>query len=138
MTLSRRTIIAAVTVCCLAVVAGVAAEHALANGGTVYCDGCTLSSDGVPAQSAVFKDFYYNDMSTSTAADLQIYNYYSGTATCRYHADDSVKVWTGFPTYGRYGYSCVPSTVYSSARCHLLNNTGPTQAGCFAYYETTG
>lgn len=122
---------------CLAVAAGVVAAPALANGTTYYCYPCALSSDGVPAESAVYKDFYYNDMKTTSVVDLQIYNYYSGTKTCSYKNYDFEAVWTGYP-YPEYEDSCVPSTVFSSARCHLFDATGPTTAQCFAEYETVG
>jgi hypothetical protein len=139
MKLSVRTIVVTLTVCCLAILAGVVAEQALANGSTEYCDHCTLPSSGVPAQSTVFKDFYYNleASSYSVYANMQIYNYYSGTTTCAYRQDDTILLYTGSPQgYGQNQDSCIPSTIFSSARCHLLDGTGPITAICYANYQT--
>lgn len=72
---------------------------------------------------------------------MQIYNYYSGTVTCSYWNKDNTYVWTGVTSshwVPRDSQSCVPSTVYASARCHLLHNTGPVTGWCDASYETVG
>jgi hypothetical protein len=124
MTISSRALVLVFAICCLAVGASITAERALANGSTEYCNNCTLPSSGVPAQSAVFKDFYYNDMSSTQGyVNAQVYNYYSGTTTCSYFGDHVVHMYTGYP--GPAGQtSCIPSTVFSSARCHLLDGTG--------------
>lgn len=61
MKISTRSFVIVLGVCCLTVGAGVSAKRALANGSTYYCYQCTLPSNGVPAQSNVFKNFYYNE-----------------------------------------------------------------------------
>jgi hypothetical protein len=139
MKMSRRSILFTLVVCCLAVAAGVMAERAFANGSTVYCADCTLPSSGVPAMSGVFKDFYYNDEATANYVDAQIYNYYSNTVTCSFHGDHVLRIWTGYPTITQpESASCVPSTTFADARCHLLDGTGPSVAYCYARYETAG
>ena len=136
MKISTRSIALILATCCLAVAAGIAAGRALANGNTTYCYQCTLPSDGVPAKSNVFKDFYYNEFSSLGGyVAPHIYNYYSGTTTCQYHSDYAIYIYTGYP--GGQD-SCIPTTTFADARCQLLHGTGPVEAVCQADYETAG
>lgn len=143
MKLSTRAKIITLIVSLLAVVAGVVAVRAFANGSVTYCYNCYLGEGGTPAQSSVMKDFYYNDMVESSPDyryNMELYNYYQGTKTCSFPAYAEEEDWTGWPTYPLPNEdSCIPNTVYSSARCHLLGGSAPgTEFLCWADYETAG
>jgi hypothetical protein len=108
----------------LAVIAGVMAVRAFAST-AVYCNGCTLSSSGVPAVSASHSTWSDNYILTGGYADEQIYNYSSGGFTECTAQSDHVDTLTIF---------CTPPYEPSTARCHLLHGTGPETAECQADY----
>lgn len=66
MTLSTRAGVVTFIAVALAVLAGLMAVRAFANGNIVYCDNCRLPSDGAPASSNVYRDFYYNELTRLT------------------------------------------------------------------------
>lgn len=105
----------------LVVAAGVLATVASA-AFDYYCNGCTLSSSGVPAVSAT-RYHYSNAIELTVAADVHIYlyNVNTGNQTCDWSANNS---------YGGF-YPCAN---YATARCQLLNGTGPRSAVCRSEY----
>lgn len=87
-----------------------------------YCNGCTLSSSGVPAVSAT-RYHISNAMELSVSADWHyfLYNVTTGNQTCDRSGNNS---------YGSF-YACAN---YATARCHLINGTGPRSATCRSEY----
>jgi hypothetical protein len=105
----------------LAVTAGVLAS--VASGAfDYYCNGCTLSSSGTPAVSAG-RYHYSNAIELSVPADVHIYlyNVSTGNQTCDWSANNS---------YGGFN----PCANAATARCHLINGTGPRSAVCRSEY----
>ncbi|HLA13685.1 MAG TPA: hypothetical protein VJZ25_01555 [Gemmatimonadaceae bacterium] len=105
----------------LALVGGIFATGASA-AFDYYCNGCTLSSDGTPAVSAG-RYHYSNAIELSVPADVHIYlyNVSTGNQTCDWSANNS---------YGGYN----PCANSATARCHLINGTGPRSAVCRSEY----
>ena len=104
----------------LVVGAGVFAT--VANAAFDYCNSCTLSSSGVPAVSAT-RYHVSNAMELSVAADWHyfLYNVSTGNQTCDRSGNNS---------YGSY-HACANE---ATARCHLINGTGPRSAICRSEY----
>ncbi len=95
------------------------------SGVDVYCSGCTLPSNGVPAASGTAYH-YSNYMTTynNYFADLHVYFYNTSTGnqTCDLAVNNVV--WS-------YKGDCSNT---ATARCHLLHGTGPTAADCQTVY----
>jgi hypothetical protein len=108
-----------VLVGCLVVLAGVVTAFAHA-GTEFYCNDCTLDSSGAPAVSA-FAYHTYNALETIGNADLHVYYYNASTGV---QSCDMALSNTDF-----VDRTCAN---YGTARCHLLNGTGPREAGCRA------
>lgn len=87
-----------------------------------YCDNCTLSSSGTPAVSAT-RYHVSNAMQLTVAADWHyfLYNVNTGNQTCDVSGNNS---------YGSFN----PCANYATARCHLINGTGPRSATCRSEY----
>lgn len=87
-----------------------------------YCNGCTLSSNGTPAVSAA-RYHLSNAIQLSVQADVHIYLYNVSTnnQTCDWSANNS---------FGGYN----PCANSATARCHLINGTGPRSAVCRSEY----
>jgi hypothetical protein len=87
-----------------------------------YCFNCTLQSNGVPAVSAA-RYHISNGMELTDAADWHyfLYNVSTGNQTCDRDGSNS---------FGSY-FSCANS---ATARCHLINGTGPRLAKCRSEY----
>lgn len=112
------------------------AVRAFAWGQDTYCDGCTLPASGVPAVSAAHHpSFYFGNMNTGAFSHNYFYEeiyFYSATAN---------KVMCAGAALTNQGVTTTPmsgcTTGYSDtdSRCHLLQDTGPARATCFAYYS---
>jgi hypothetical protein len=121
----RRLLGLAVLAVVLAAIAGFVAARAFA-ATAYYCNGCKLGSGGVPAVSASHSSWTDNNIYTGGYADEQIYNYsVSGGHTECSAASDHVDSLAIF---------CTPYWEPSTARCHLLHDTGPETAVCDADY----
>jgi hypothetical protein len=114
--------------CCLAVIAAVLAVQAFAMGTDQYCWSCTLSSSGVPAVSTDHHTFNYNNINTTDGRyDEHIYFYSvsGGNFYCQNY---------GYSTYGISKSGCNTGGVDSTARCQLIDGTGPASV-TFCYSE---
>jgi hypothetical protein len=110
-----------VAVCAVAA-SGVLAAVAHSSTLDYYCNGCTLSSNGTPAVSAAAYQLS-NGIELSVAADVHVYlyNVSTGSQTCDKSANNSLGVYN----------ICANS---ATARCHLINGTGPRSATCRREY----
>lgn len=107
-----------VLLCMLSFAAAILAATAYA-GQDFYCNGCTLSSSGVPATSGS-TNHIANGMQLAVAADWHHYQYNisTGVTSCQRSG-----------TNGFGSFLACPGT-NTSSRCHLLNGTGPRVATC--------
>jgi hypothetical protein len=107
----------------VAVVSGVVASAAYSASLVTYCNDCTLSSSGVPAVSGGNYYFFENYITVSPSpADIHVYLYNTSTGnqTCNASATSQIYI----------GSFC---SNIATARCHLLNGTGPRSATCWAW-----
>ncbi len=121
--------------CCLAVLAGVLAARAFASGTDYYCQGCTLSSSGVPAVSqAHHPSFFWDGMFTGKYDPSHQY----WEAVYFYSANQN-RTMCYSQVFTNYGESTPPSCTTgpsdTDARCHLTMGTGPAKADCEAEYS---
>jgi uncharacterized protein YxeA len=136
MTRATRAVILVLAVCLLAILAGVLAVRAFAEGTDNYCYPCLLQTDGVPAVSqAHHSSFYSDDMETYTYSE----SYYT-EAVYFYSASQNrtmcyVAAYTN-EDVGTY-VDCINVSKPSDtdARCHLTSGPHSTDAVCDAHYS---
>jgi len=101
------------------------AVQAFAAGTEYYCNGCTLSSSGVPAVSSERWTWENNAIGFQDLEYWQIYMYNA-------NLNETYCPKSGYST-GSF-YACAPPGK-ATARCHLLYGYGPDTAYCYAYYS---
>lgn len=130
---SARAVLLVATVVCLAVLAGVLAGRAFAEGIDTYCNDCFLPSSGVPAVSqAQHYTFEWNELYDAADTNyywLEVFYYHvnGGLTFCRRRL-------LGTDVYS--DTSCGTNGYLADARCHTVNGTGNDYFNCYAEYRT--
>lgn len=132
MSQKRRMVVIGAVVCCLAVVAGVMAVRAFAAGVDVYCQSCTLHTNGVPASSG--DRWTFQDNTLDSAVDILHFQIYM------YNVNNNlVKCSLALDSNFLYNPCAPPSGMKWQARCHTLQGDGPADfVDCNASYSGNG